>query len=57
MQASGGSGGYVWSCDTDTVAHVTPSGLVTSVAEGEALVIASDKKNAAHFDTTEVCLF
>ena len=54
VQAVGGSGGYVWSCDPDTVAHVTSSGLVTSVAEGKALVVASDKKNAAHFDQTEV---
>ena len=46
----------MWSCDTDTVAHVTSTGLVTSVAKGKAVVIASDKKNAAHFDTTEVCL-
>ena len=46
----------MWSCDPDTVAHVTSSGLVTSVAEGKALVIASDKKNAAHFDQTEVCV-
>lgn len=44
----------MWSCDPDTVGHVTSSGLVTSVTEGEALVAASDKKNAAHFDMTEV---
>ena len=44
----------MWSCDPDTVAHVTSSGLVTSVSEGRGLVVAGDKKNAAHFDTTEV---
>ena len=55
-QASGGSGGYVWSCDPDTVGHVTSSGLVTSVAEGMAVVVASDKKNPAHFDKSEVLL-
>ena len=55
-QASGGSGGYVWSCDPDTVGHVTSSGLVTSVAEGMAVVVASDKKNPAHFDKSEVCM-
>ena len=46
----------MWSCDPDTVAHVTSTGLVTSVAKGEALVTASDKKTSAHFDTAEVRL-
>ena len=55
MQASGGSGGYVWSCDPDTVAHVTSVGMVTSVAEGKAVVMAGDKKNSAHFDKSQVC--
>ena len=44
----------MWSCDLDTVAHVTSTGVVTSVAKGKALVTASDKKNTAHFDKTEV---
>ena len=44
----------MWSCDTEAVAHVTSTGLVTSVAEGKSQVVASDKKNAAHFDKAEV---
>ena len=37
--------------------HVTSSGLVTSVAEGMAVVVASDKKNPAHFDKSEVLYY
>ena len=44
----------MWSCDPETVAHVTSTGLVTSVAEGKAVVVASDKKNPAHFDQSLV---
>ena len=44
----------MWSCDTEAVAHVTSTGLVTSVAEGKSQVVASDKKNTAHFDKAEV---
>ena len=44
----------MWSCDPDTVAHVSSVGMVTSVAEGKAVVMASDKKNPAHFDKSQV---
>ena len=54
LEATGGSGKYQWSCDPEDVVGVSNFGSVVAIKKGASLVTAADKKNTAHFDTTEV---
>lgn len=54
LQASGGSGTYVWSCEPDGVVTVAGNGSVQAVAKGNTLVFAADVKNTAHCNHTAV---
>ena len=54
MQATGGSGTYVWSCDPEGVVSVAGNGTVQAVAKGSTMVFAADVKNTAHCSQAEV---
>jgi len=57
-QVSGGSGNYSWHSSNPSAADVQPSGLVSVGSTiGSITVKASDSRNAAHFDTSQVLLF
>lgn len=53
-QASGGSGVYLWSVKPEGVVSVSSKGTLTTIARGKALASATDKKNTAHYDESEV---
>src|SRR6218665_2858176 len=57
-QVSGGGGNYSWHSSNPSAADVQPSGLVSVGSTiGSITVKASDSRNAAHFDTSQVLLF
>ncbi|CAL1542005.1 unnamed protein product, partial [Lymnaea stagnalis] len=54
LQASGGSGEYVWSITDSDVASVNTQGQITTVGPGKANITAADAKNSAYLDTSVV---
>ncbi len=53
-QVSGGSGMYMWSVEPEGVVSVSSRGTLTTITRGVTLVIATDKKNTAHHDKSQV---
>ena len=55
LQASGGSGTYIWTSTNTTVGSVNTKGLVmTTSGIGHTQVKAADTRNMGHFGTVEV---
>ena len=54
IQASGGSGDYVWKTTDSSVASVNVKGEITTGKKGFANVTAADARNSAHKGTAEV---
>jgi len=54
FKATGGSGSYKWSSQSDLVASVNNQGVVTMVAKGTTVVRATDTRNSLHYDESEV---
>lgn len=54
LQATGGSGTYVWSCEPEGMVSVSGNGTVQAVSRGSTLVFAADVKNTAHCSQAEI---
>ena len=54
LQARGGSGSFQWASDQVDVVGVSIVGVATSVGPGKGMITASDVRNSAHFDTSQV---
>ena len=54
MQATGGSGTYIWSCDPEGVVGVGVNGTLEVLEQGVTMVFAADVRNTAHYNQSEV---
>ena len=54
MQATGGSGTYIWSCDPEGVVGVGVNGTLEVLEQGVTMVYAADVRNTAHYNQSEV---
>ena len=54
IQATGGSGRYVWSCKGTEVISIDSGGVVTARMKGSSSVRATDAANSLHYGTAAV---
>ncbi|XP_065903533.1 nuclear pore membrane glycoprotein 210-like isoform X3 [Dysidea avara] len=54
LKATGGSGSYKWSSQSDLIAGVNSQGVVTMVSKGTTVVRATDARNSLHYNETKV---
>ena len=54
VQATGGSGTYLWHVDDSSVVTVDADGVLTALKEGTTVLSCQDRWNAENFDTRKV---
>lgn len=54
VQATGGSGDYIWSSNDADIVTVNKNGEITTAAKGEATVTAADRRNQLHKGVAKV---